>query len=151
MSCWILADIYTDMNHVVKKWHLCVGKVNLDAFRHNFFTKAPLLYVSSAQYHVEYWQTFTLAWTMLYKSDIFVLEKLKCRVSGIPEARITWDQNSRLVANGTSLLNVWDSPNVDSNVPPFPLPQSTNCSEFPFESIWFKLNWAILNLDVFLK
>ena len=53
---------------------------------------------------------------MLYKSDIFVLEKLKCCISGIPEARVTWGQNSRLVANGTSLLNVWDSPVFQSNI-----------------------------------
>ena len=30
--------------------------------------------------------------------------------AGIPEASITWGQNSRLVANGTSLLHLWDSP-----------------------------------------
>jgi len=35
---------------------------------------------------------------------------LRCRVSGIPEASIEWGQNSRLVANGTSILNLWDSP-----------------------------------------
>ena len=29
---------------------------------------------------------------------------------GIPEASIEWGQNSRLVANGTSILNLWDSP-----------------------------------------
>jgi len=34
---------------------------------------------------------------------------LRCRVTGIPEASITWGQNNRLLANGTSLLNIWDS------------------------------------------
>ena len=34
----------------------------------------------------------------------------RVNVPGIPEALIEWGQNSRLVANGTNVLNLWDSP-----------------------------------------
>ena len=38
-----------------------------------------------------------------------VLFKIFVAIKGIPEAGITCGQNDRLLANGTSLLNIWDS------------------------------------------